>query len=162
MLTMKFFENNKQIEEKLENEIADILETAFETVLSHTPVSSGELVANTTISQNTPSKSYRPYPEWQFEPGSSQYPLPATAFMGEQNRSRGYIAANKNLNEFMQKFRRGRTSLKDSVKFYITNNTPYAADVEYGKRSDNGLYARDASIGMYRKSAAAIKLKLGR
>jgi hypothetical protein len=86
MLKMRFNEitQSKLLEERIENEVKDVLETAFDTVLAYTPVSSGELVANTRISANAPDKTYSKYDSWQFEKGSSQYSLPAAPLSGEE------------------------------------------------------------------------------
>jgi hypothetical protein len=162
MLKMRFNEitQSKLLEERIENEVKDVLETAFDTVLAYTPVSSGELVANTRISANAPDKTYSKYDSWQFEKGSSQYSLPAAPLSGEENRGKGQGQAYKNLTAFLIKFNGRRFQFRDKIKFFISNSTPYATDVEYGRKSENNLFARDEAIGMYRKAAKAIARKL--
>ena len=144
----------KDLERAINNELKAVLEMAHNEVLAHTPVNTGTLASNTNFSVSQPDRSFGVL-ENDVDRDASSVGLPVYGASNmEKNRPQALSLAIKTRKRALKSFKIDFSKAID-YKFFITNPTPYATDVEFG--TDRPGVPRQSAVGMFRKSVQKIK-----
>lgn len=131
-----------EVKQKFVKRISGIIDTVHDGVIAKTPVDTGQAVANWQVTMNAPFTGVLggvgPH-----DAGARDAPLG-----GERNRVRAEAVAraSRMAIHFRNPF----------IKFWVSNNTPFILDLEYGEASP-----RKAPAGMLGVTIAEVRSKLG-